>query len=135
MLPLAIRTAALVPLLAGGAGALTGAGFLGEPAGPSTDSHLRYLSGLLLGLGILAWWCAADLPRRGQAFTILALLVALGGLARLAGLAFAGPPPLPHLLALVMELVITPGLWLWWHLTPVPAIARPNSLRQWLGAG
>lgn len=135
MLTLAIRTAALVPLLAGAAGALTGAGFLGESAGPATDSHLRYLSGLLLGLGILAWWCAADLSRRGQTFTILALLVALGGLARLAGVATAGPPPLPHLLALVMELVVTPGLWLWWRRTPVPAIARGASLRQWLGAG
>ena len=142
MLPFAIRTAALVPLFAGGAGALTGAGFLGEAAGPATDSHLRYLSGLLLGLGILAWWCAADLARRGQAFTILALLVALGGLARLWGLVAEGPPPLPHLLALVMELGVTPALWLWWRRTPVPAIAQGRargkeaaSLRQWLGAG
>lgn len=133
MLPLAIRIAALVPLLAGGAGALTGTGFLGEPSGPATDSHLRYLSGLLLGLGVLAWWCAVDLPRRGQAFTILALLVALGGLARLAGVVAEGAPPLPHLLALVMELVVTPGLWLWWRRTPSPAPG--DSLRQWLRAG
>lgn len=115
MLPAAIRLAALVPLLAGAAGALTGAGFLGEPAGPATDSHLRYLSGLLLGLGLLALWCAADLARRGQVFQALAFVVAVGGLARLLGLALAGTPPLPHLLALGMELGVVPLLWLWWR--------------------
>jgi hypothetical protein len=115
MLPLAIRIASVVPLLAGGAGALTGAAFLGEASGPATDSHLRYLSGLLLGLGLLAVWCAADLPRRGTHFTALCAIVAVGGLARLGGLALHGVPPLPHLLALVMELGVTPGLWLWWR--------------------
>lgn len=115
MLPAAIRLAALVPLLAGAAGVLTGAGFLGEPAGPATDSHLRYLSGVLLGLGLLALWCAADLARRGQVFQVLAFVVAVGGLARLLGLALAGTPPLPHLLALGMELGVVPLLWLWWR--------------------
>jgi hypothetical protein len=115
MLPLAIRVASVVPILAGGAGAVTGAAFLGEAAGPATDSHLRYLSGLLLGLGLLAVWCAADLPRRGVPFTALCAIVTLGGLARLAGLGLHGVPPLPHLLALLMELVVTPGLWLWWR--------------------
>lgn len=115
MLPVAIRLAALVPLLAGGAGALTGAGFLGEATGPATDSHLRYLSGVLLGLGLLALWCAADLARRGQVFQALAFVVAVGGLARLLGLALAGTPPLPHLLALGMELGVVPLLWLWWR--------------------
>jgi hypothetical protein len=117
MLPHAIRLAALVPILAGGAGALTGTGFLVEAAGPATGSHLRYLSGLLLGLGLLAVWCAADLKRRGVPFTALCAIVALGGLARLGGLAAEGTPPLPHLLALVMELGVTPGLWLWWRAT------------------
>ena len=111
MLPHAIRLAALVPILAGGAGALTGAGFLGEAAGPATGSHLRYLSGLLLGLGLVAAWCAGDLARRAQVFQALCLVVVLGGLARLAGLAAEGPPPLPHLLALVMELGVVPALW------------------------
>jgi peptidoglycan/LPS O-acetylase OafA/YrhL len=112
MLPTSIRIAALVPLLAGAAGALTGAGFLGEGSGPATDSHLRYLSGLLLGLGLLALWCAADLPRRRATFAALCAVVALGGVARLGGLLHA-VPPLPHLLALVMELGVTPALW-WW---------------------
>ncbi|WP_203073562.1 DUF4345 domain-containing protein [Falsiroseomonas ponticola] len=135
MLILAIRIAALVPLIAGAAGVVSGAGFLGEPAGPATDSHLRYLSGLLLGLGILAWWCAADMKRRGGVFTILVLIVALGGLARLMGVLGHGRPPMPHLLALGMELVVTPGLWLWWRASRVEAEAdpRPADLYRWLG--
>jgi len=110
MLPTLIRLAALVPLLAGGAGALTGAGFLGETAGPATGSHLRYLSGLLLGLGAVAAWCAADLPRRRAVFLALSAMVAVGGLARLLGLAVEGVPPWPHVAALGMELGVVPAL-------------------------
>ncbi|MCX7371585.1 MAG: hypothetical protein NTW56_03965 [Alphaproteobacteria bacterium] len=54
MLPHLIRLAAITPITAGLAGAVTGTGFLSEAAGPATSSHLRYLSGLLLGLGLTA---------------------------------------------------------------------------------
>ena len=113
MLPLAVRLAALVPILAGGAGALLGPDALGEAAGPATASHLRYLSGLLLGLGLAAAWCAGDLRRRGGVFSALCALVVLGGAARLLGLLLDGPPPLPHVLALGMELGVVPALWAW----------------------
>jgi peptidoglycan/LPS O-acetylase OafA/YrhL len=112
MIATAIRLAALVPLLAGGGGALFGPAFLGEAAGPATTSHLRYLSGVLLGLGLVALWCAADLGRRRDVFAALCAAVALGGLARLAGLPADDPlPPWPHLAALVMELGVVPALW------------------------
>jgi hypothetical protein len=124
MLPHAIRLAALVPILAGLAGALSGAGFLGEPAGPATGSHLRYLSGLLLGLGLCAAWAAGDLRQRGAVFEAVCAVVVLGGLARFAGL-FAEVPPWPHRLALVMELVVVPALWLWWQAEH--ALAGPRA--------
>ena len=111
MLPTAIRLAALVPILAGGGGAVFGAAFLGEAAGPATASHLRYLSGLLLGLGLIAWWCAGALARRRRVFEALCAMVALGGLARLAGIVLEGAPPWPHVAALVMELGVVPVLW------------------------
>jgi hypothetical protein len=111
MLPIAIRLAALVPTLAGGGGALFGPAFLQEESGPATASHLRYLSGLLLGLGLLAWWCAGALDRRRLVFEALCAMVALGGLARLGGLLADGAPPWPHLLALGMELGVVPALW------------------------
>jgi hypothetical protein len=113
VLPRAIRLAALIPILAGGAGALTGAGFLHEAVGPATDSHLRYLSGLLLGLGLTALWCANDLRARRMLFGVLCAIVTLGGLARLAGFVLAAIPPWPHMLALVMELGVVPALWHW----------------------
>jgi hypothetical protein len=127
MLAIAIRLAALVPLLAGGAGVLTGGGFLGEPAGPATASHLRYLSGLLLGIGLAALWCAADLPRRGGAFRGLCLVVALGGAARLLGWAIEGAPPWPHRLALGMELGVVPLLGLWSWRAPLPPFRLHGS--------
>lgn len=111
MLPIIIRVACLVPILGGAAGVLTGAGFLDEVAGPATASHLRYLSGLLLGIGLVLAWCAGDLGRRGALFETLCGIVVLGGLGRLLGLAVDGAPPLPHLLALGMELGVTPLLW------------------------
>jgi hypothetical protein len=112
MIPFAIRLAALVPILAGGAGALFGPGFLEEAAGAATTSHFRYLSGLLLGLGLTAWWCAQALPRRAGVFGALCAMVTLGGLARLGGLAVDPLPPWPQLAALVMELGVVPALWL-----------------------
>lgn len=110
MLPWMIRCAALVPLLAGAGGGLWGAGFLGEASGPATASHLRYLSGLLLGLGLLALWCAADLRRRRAVFLALCAMVILGGALRLLGAALEGWPPVSHRLALVMELGVVPCL-------------------------
>ncbi len=111
MLPWLIRLAAIVPITAGLAGALTGAGFLGEPAGAATGSHMRYLSGLLLGIGLAALWCAADWPRRRDGFGLLCVLVTLGGAARALGWVLDGAPPWPHRLALVMELGVVPVLW------------------------
>lgn len=108
-----ILLACCVPILAGLAGCLEGSAFLGSPGSPAADSHFRYLSGLLLGIGIGFFWASLELERRAWAFDILAPIVILGGLSRLIGLVLAGPPPLPHLLALGMELGVTPVLWLW----------------------
>ncbi|WPB84202.1 DUF4345 family protein [Sediminicoccus rosea] len=112
MLVLAIRLASLVPILGGGAGALFGVAALGEAGGAATGSHLRYLSGLLLGLGLCAFWCAGDLRRRGALFSALCAIFVLGGAARALGVAAEGVPPWPHLLALGMELGVVPALWL-----------------------
>ena len=110
MLPIAIRIACLVPILGGGAGALLGVAFLDESGGPAAGSHMRYLSGLLLGMGIYAFWCAGDLRQRRGIFLALCAIFTLGGLARAAGVLLEGPPPLPHLMALGMELGVVPLL-------------------------
>ena len=111
--PWAVRLACLVPLLAGGAGALTGLGFLDAALPAAPDSHARYLSGLLLGIGLLGLWCAQRPVARGGAFGALCFIVVVGGLARLAGWALAGVPPWSQVLPLAMELGVVPALWLW----------------------
>ena len=114
-LRLAVALACLVPLSAGGAGVVLGSDFLRLPAGfVSADSHVRYLSGLLLGIGL---GFAALIPRvevQGQPFRLLTFIVFLGGLARLGGLFTTGVPDAPMLFGLGMELVITPALC-WWQ--------------------
>lgn len=116
LLQFAVAMACTVPLIAGGAGVVAGIGMLGNDLAygdPDLESHFRYLSGLLLGVGLAF---AASLPtieRRTQLFLILSCVVVIGGLARLAGIFSVGPPTTPHLLALVMELVVVPILFTW----------------------
>ena len=65
---------AMVPVLAGTAGLVAGPGFVGidPPWSGDLDSHFRYLSGLLLALG-LAWWsCVPEIETKGERFRLLA---------------------------------------------------------------
>lgn len=109
-----VALAGLVPVGAGLYGALFGASLTGDHGLSITgDSHYRYLSGLLLGIGLLFWTSIPAIEQRKGRFQILTLVVVLGGLARLAGIGVVGVPAPTMLLALVMELVVTPALCLW----------------------
>jgi len=108
----AILIAGLVPVSAGLAGVIMGGGMAGS-AGIDLDSHVRYLSGLLLGIGLTFWGMVPGIERHGSVVRVLTLLVVLGGLARLAGLLFVGTPSAPMVAALGMELVVTPLLCVW----------------------
>jgi hypothetical protein len=108
-----VAVAGLVPVAAGLFGVLLGTSLTGDRTSISADSHFRYLSGLLLGIGILFW---STLPRIGQKSTLfrhLCLVVVLGGLARLLGLVLTGVPSIAMMGGLFMELVVTPALCLW----------------------
>lgn len=111
----AVALAACVPVLAGGAGMVLGDALLGTPAGANTalDSHVRYLSGLLLGIGLAFWSTVPALPRHRARFALLTGFVVLGGLARLFALPSQGWPGGPMIAALAMELVVTPLLFVW----------------------
>ena len=107
----------LVPIGAGAAGILLGPRMLASgPFGPGDlDSHFRYLSGLLLAIGI---GYASTVPRieaRGGRFRLLTFIVVLGGIGRLVSLLSIGPPSPAMAAALVMELIVAPGLALWQH--------------------
>jgi hypothetical protein len=110
-----VAVLSLVPITAGAAGLLLGPGFAGGPAGvPDLASHFAYLSGLLLGLGLGFLALVPGIEHQGLLFRSAAGLVVLGGLARLlAAAALAGPPSLPHRLALVMELGVVPAIAAW----------------------
>ncbi len=111
----AVALGCLVPIGAGAVGALVGPRMLATAAVASgnLDSHFRYLSGLLLAIGI---GFASTVPRietHGGRFRLLTCLVVVGGFGRLLGLLSIGLSSPAMAAALVMELLITPGLALW----------------------
>ncbi len=114
LLQIAVSLACVVPLLAGGAGAVLGAAAFGDAQAPvAADSHVRYLSGLLLGIGLAFAASVPRIERHGGRFRLLTLLVVVGGLARLYAVATVGPPGGAMLFGLGMELVVTPLLCVW----------------------
>ena len=104
---------ALVPVSAGLFGVVFGPALTGDHVSVSADSHFRYLSGLLLAIGILFWSTVSGIEEKTGRFRLLALLVVIGGLGRLTGLLLTGIPSLYMLSSLALELVVTPILALW----------------------
>lgn len=76
-------------------------------------SHFRYLSGLLLAIGLCYWKTVPRIEREGFLFRTLTLIVFIGGIARLYSLALDGMPTIAMVGGLIMELVVTPALALW----------------------
>jgi hypothetical protein len=115
LLQLAVALGCVVPLIAGGSGIIEGPAFLHgvETAAADLDSHFRYLSGLLFGIGIGFTTCIPGIERKTGRFRLLALLVFVGGLGRLGSLASIGVPGGGHVFGLAMELVAVPLLVLW----------------------
>ena len=112
-LQVAVAVFGCVPVFAGAAGVLLGPGMTDDSGSAALDSHVRYLSGLLLGIGLVFWWNIPRIEQIGQLFKVLTLIVFLGGLARALGIILHGAPPGPMAVAIVMELVVTPLLCLW----------------------
>ena len=107
-LQVSIAVAALLPVVAGLWGVT-------QPAsdGAWAGNHHRYLSGLLLAIGLGYWSAVPEIETMGARMRVLTALVAVGGLARLGGLVLGDVPTLPVAAALVMELFVTPLLCLW----------------------
>ncbi len=116
LLQLAIALACLVPLTAGAWGVLLGPTMLkgvSLPGHADLDNHFRYLSGLLLGIGLGFAVAIPTIERRSEMFAVLSAVVVVGGVARLAALLSGNLPSTPHVLALGMELLIVPLLLVW----------------------
>jgi hypothetical protein len=82
------------------------------------DSHFRYLSGLLLAIGLGFASTIPHIEIRGRRFRLLAGIVVLSGVGRLVSI---GSPSPAMLAALVMELIVTPGLALWQYRVTIGA--------------
>ena len=111
----AIAVGSLVPIGAGAAGVFFGQVPFSDGAGSTADfdSHFRYLSGLLLGIGLAYVSAVPGIERRRNRFLLLGSLVVVGGLARLFSVLSAGTASRAVLAALAMELLVTPALTFW----------------------
>jgi hypothetical protein len=113
LLQLAVAIGGCVPVSAGGAGVLFGPHFLDTASTLNTDNHFRYLSGLLLGIGLCFWGLVPHIETQGVKFRTLAFVVFAGGCGRLFAIFAVGLPSPGMLAALSMELGVTPLLCLW----------------------
>src|SRR5690348_13260367 len=83
-----VAVCSLVPIVAGTAGLLLGPALVattGE-ADRDLDSHFRYLSGVLLGIGLAYLSGIPGIEHRRGHFLVLGGIVVLGGLGRLCSL-------------------------------------------------
>lgn len=104
----------MIPIAAGLAGAVMGSGIPEKGnMGISEDSQFRYLSGLLLAIGLCFLSLVPKIERATAAMRLLTFIVIIGGLARLAGVAVLGIPSRWMVGGLTMELAVTPLLCLW----------------------
>jgi hypothetical protein len=107
-----VAVAALVPVTAGILGIFAPA-WLDLTGSPQSLTHIAYLSGLLLAIGLGFWSTVPAIETKGARFSLLTALVVLGGLARLAAALKLGIWSLGVTAPLIMELGVTPALWLW----------------------
>ncbi len=114
-LQLAVAVASVVPIAAGAAGVILGPAMLGDHAAatPDLDGHFRYLSGLLLGIGLAYASSVRSIEKRRQRFLLLGTIVVIGGLGRLLAVLSVREAAPTMIFALVMELLVTPALTLW----------------------
>jgi hypothetical protein len=115
LLQTVVSVACVVPLMAGATGIAMGAAWYKGIDIPPVDlnSHFRYLSGLLLAIGISFVRCVPDIEIKTERFRLLCFLVICGGLARLVSMVIDGLPSHGQIFGLGMELVAVPLLMLW----------------------
>jgi hypothetical protein len=112
LLQIVVALACLAPICAGTAGVVLGPAML-DMVSADADSHYRYLSGLLLGIGLAFATTIARIEMQTMRFRVLAAIVVVGGLGRFLSLIVRGMPGKAMLFGLIMELVVTPALVVW----------------------
>jgi hypothetical protein len=116
LLQAATVLASVVPLSMGVWSVLRSAAVLKgvePPLAIDLDSHFRYLSGLLLGIGLVFLACLRNIERHRPVFLALGFVILVGGLSRLLSVIELGWPTAGHRFGLVMELIVVPAIVLW----------------------
>lgn len=116
LLQVATALACIVPLSMGGLSIVRSAAVLKGVSLPlpiDLDSHFRYLSGLLLGTGLVFLASIPRIEARGAVFRTLGAIIVVGGLSRLLSVFDSGVPSRGHQFGLVMELIVVPLIVLW----------------------
>ncbi len=114
LLQQAVGLGAVIPFAAGLYGVLFGPALTGTDMSVSAESHFRYLSGLLLAVGLCFWSTIPRIEEQTGRFRLLTLIVFIGGLSRLTGLMLTGRlMSLTMFGGLAMELIVAPLLCLW----------------------
>jgi hypothetical protein len=113
-LQIAIALAGAEPVFTGLAGMLLGSSWVGDVSGTADiDSQFRFLSALLLALGLGVWSTIPDIEHQGRLLRRLAAVMVLGGLARLASFLIYDLPETTTLASQALEVGIMPLLCLW----------------------
>src|SRR5471032_2481935 len=105
----AVALAATLPIVASAFDVLHGL----DNADAWAVNHERYLSGLLFAIGLGFWSTIPDIAAKTARFRLLTFVVVIGGLCRLLGVMLGDPASPAVLIALVMELGVTPALCFW----------------------
>jgi Domain of unknown function (DUF4345) len=126
LLQAAVALACLVPIAGGGFGVIRGPAMVDIVAAAPAAAHFRYLSGLLLGIGLGFLSMVPRIEAHTRGFRLLAGIVVVGGLGRLLSVALSGATDAATLFALAMELGVTPALVLWqWRVARL-SLAMPD---------
>lgn len=115
LLQAVVAVLAMTPVVFGVLGIAIGPRFLHAtaPWPVDLDSHLRFLSGVFLIVGLGWYSCLPAIETKTERFRMLAAATFAGGLARLISLLIAGLPSMGHVAGLCVELVAVPLLTLW----------------------
>ena len=121
-LKLVVRLFCIIPFLTGTADIINGVSFLsvaGAQLGsgasdPTLRSQVGFWGAIWLGFGVTLWRSSSHLGDEISVFRLLCGTIILSGLARLPPMVIFGPPVLPLLLAMLLE-IVGGSLMLVWH--------------------
>lgn len=111
-LQLATAFSALVLLGLGLCGVILGVQFLHGIGTITVDNYFRLVSGMLIGMGFVLLISIPHAERHSERFSILTLMIVLGGLAELYSVILHGIPSIGTFFGLFMTLIYAPLLWL-----------------------